>query len=561
MAKSAGFMNRSDDSTLEQLGLLSCDILYHYWQKSFDELHRAWCPLLFAGDLALIAPLQRMSALLPSTVSEKVKMKEAQRVADDFAAQAIDTNPGRNKKVPKVLGLIKQRRLAAREEVQAVMHTLSLAGLELRKPERILRPPDLKSGETRLTDASLGPMLWHTESGAAQWDVVLPEDLQELRVVLAPDEGGPLWNVHADILADASQASPVENSSCGPIVAREWPKANEDDALMQLFAPSILKELLVLVLGPWLPSSNEGGGDGEKFDKIVDLCIRATQQAEIWLRALVDDFAHDLFLVMDFQSEIFRELCIHLASRPFLDTSELFWGFVRRLLVFDSASTRLTEVVFRRSYMKQLLLLEHLETTLSCCSELESYRRHMTRAPHSTAALLAPSCRPDDLQPVQKDLLEDLKVEWNLVLFMESKTASASLLHSLCPYVLHQNYREIMSTLNAANFSLSSAAASMIEAWHPALSQSSNVEDIFNSCEDAVRRTKAGAGTMPNLSTVAMRALVKKVCNSEGQARTVQLEASDFEGPEVQGLKPKLFTPESCTAGFTAGTITTAVFF
>lgn len=47
-------------------------------------------------------------------------------------------------------------------------------------------------------------------------------------------------------------------------------------------------------------------------------------------KALVDDFAHDLFLVMDFQSEIFRELCIHLASRPFLDTSELFWGFVRR---------------------------------------------------------------------------------------------------------------------------------------------------------------------------------------------------------------------------------------
>ena len=60
---------------------------------------KAWCPLLFAGDLALIAPLQRMSALLPSTVSEKVKMKEAQRVADDFAAQAIDTNPGRSKKV------------------------------------------------------------------------------------------------------------------------------------------------------------------------------------------------------------------------------------------------------------------------------------------------------------------------------------------------------------------------------------------------------------------------------------------------------------------------------
>ena len=34
-------------------------------------------------------------------------------------------------------------------------------------------------------------MLWHTETGAAQWDAVLPEDLQELRLVLAPDEGGP----------------------------------------------------------------------------------------------------------------------------------------------------------------------------------------------------------------------------------------------------------------------------------------------------------------------------------------------------------------------------------
>ena len=167
---------------------------------------KAWCPLLFAGDLALIAPLQRMSALLPSTVSEKVKMKEAQRQEQESVALLqirVKTEPpcclsptlhGFITPRPKVLGLIKQRRLAAREEVQAVMHTLSLAGLELRKPERILRPPDLKSGETRLTDASLGPMLWHTESGAAQWDVVLPEDLQELRVVLAPDEGGPLWS-------------------------------------------------------------------------------------------------------------------------------------------------------------------------------------------------------------------------------------------------------------------------------------------------------------------------------------------------------------------------------
>ncbi|CAE7555188.1 unnamed protein product [Symbiodinium microadriaticum] len=59
----------------------------------------AWCPLLFAGDLATIAPLQRMSALLPSTVSDKVKMQEAQQFADEFAAQALEKDPSRNKKV------------------------------------------------------------------------------------------------------------------------------------------------------------------------------------------------------------------------------------------------------------------------------------------------------------------------------------------------------------------------------------------------------------------------------------------------------------------------------
>ena len=81
-----------------------------------------------------------------------------------------------------------------------------------------------------------------------------------------------LRNVHADVLADASQASTVEDFSRGPIMAREWPKvpsnrslvavpsqslllsrqrtiqANEDDALTQLFGPGILKEFLVLVL-------------------------------------------------------------------------------------------------------------------------------------------------------------------------------------------------------------------------------------------------------------------------------------------------------------------------
>ena len=210
----------------------------------------------------------------------------------------------------------------------------------------------------------------------------------------------------------------------------------------------------------------------------------------------------------------------------------------------------------RRNVTKQVLLLEHLETTLSLLFEMEGYRRHMLRAPHCTAALLAPGS-----EPVQKDLLAALKLEWDMVVRMESQTSTASLLHGLCPYTRFQNYREVMTSLNQAGFELDKTSRDMILAWHPSLSQSANIEDIFNSCEDACRRTKSGAASMPNLSTVAMRGVMKKVCNSEGQARTVQLNSSDFEGPEVQGLKPKLFTPDSFAGGHTEGTITTGVFF
>ncbi|CAE7836054.1 hemA [Symbiodinium sp. CCMP2592] len=209
----------------------------------------------------------------------------------------------------------------------------------------------------------------------------------------------------------------------------------------------------------------------------------------------------------------------------------------------------LVEVVSRRGYVKQRLLEDHLTATLACCFELESYARHLRMAPHACASLLASGTTGESLLPTQTNLLEAVKAEWSLVVRMEGKVATADLLHQLCPYVLHQCYRELMSSLAAADFCLTAECREMVSAWYPGLSQSSNVEDVFKSCEEACRRTKAGAASMPNLSIVAMRALMQKMTNGEGQARSVVLEGSDFEGPEVKALKSKLFSPESFTGG------------
>ncbi|CAE7343813.1 unnamed protein product, partial [Symbiodinium necroappetens] len=156
-----------------------------------------WCAVLFAGRVAVLPPVQRLSYLLPSTASDERKLQEAQRVADDFGSKAEETKHG-NKKVlpdgirPRVLKTIKQKRLAAREELKAVLHTISLAGMELQKPDHVLRPADSSSGEVRLFRGNQ-PFLWSPSTGNGHWDMVLESQQNRLRLVLSPDEGGPLW--------------------------------------------------------------------------------------------------------------------------------------------------------------------------------------------------------------------------------------------------------------------------------------------------------------------------------------------------------------------------------
>ena len=166
-------------------------------------------------------PLQRMSDLLASTASVETKLQEAQRAADSFAelssaAQAV----GQKKKLllgskektvpisclllplahssrrPKAISTIRQKKLAAREQLQALLHTLNMLDLELKLPEHGLHAADTANGEVRISSPD-GCFLWNANTGHAVWDKILEDDLQDLRVVLSPDEGSSMFCCYA----------------------------------------------------------------------------------------------------------------------------------------------------------------------------------------------------------------------------------------------------------------------------------------------------------------------------------------------------------------------------
>ena len=66
--------------------------------------------------------------------------------------------------------------------------------------------------------------------------------------------------------------------------------------------------------------------------------------------------------------------------------------------------------------------------------------------------------------------------------------------------------------------------------------------------QDNVRRgSKGGAAGITNLSTVGVKALYAKMLDGDGQATSVKLQDTDWEGTTVRALKQKLFQPESFT--------------
>ena len=96
---------------------------------------------------------------------------------------------------PRAIGRLRQERLASREHMRALLHSLDLLNLELSPLPVSYRAPDAEKHETREMHGNRA-FIFNHESGLAEW--VCSPDLESgadwgVRVTLHPDEGGPLF--------------------------------------------------------------------------------------------------------------------------------------------------------------------------------------------------------------------------------------------------------------------------------------------------------------------------------------------------------------------------------
>ena len=141
-------------------------------------------------------------------------MNEAEKVMDDLATRFLE--PEKNKAVstmlperimshvdrdavlscpyirPKVLGEIKQKKLAAREHLRAVLNCLNHLDLDMAIPKNVLRPVD-PTCEFRSHHGHV-PFISNKTTGCSRWDA--PNDFLDashMRLILGADEGSPLF--------------------------------------------------------------------------------------------------------------------------------------------------------------------------------------------------------------------------------------------------------------------------------------------------------------------------------------------------------------------------------
>ena len=98
---------------------------------------------------------------------------------------------------PKALGALREQRLAAKQELKAVRNILEHANFDLdtifsATPLRAIDPAHEPRAEHRLGSDVLAFHV-NTTTGECTWAAVMPGEDTTVRLVLAPDEGGPLF--------------------------------------------------------------------------------------------------------------------------------------------------------------------------------------------------------------------------------------------------------------------------------------------------------------------------------------------------------------------------------
>ena len=196
--------------------------------------------------------------------------------------------------------------------------------------------------------------------------------------------------------------------------------------------------------------------------------------------------------------------------------------------------------------VKEFLLEQHWEATLASLFEMLQYQSPLLCAPNAFACLACTKSERYDLHDVQTKVLKALKTEWEMLLCLEQDAEGSVLLHRLCPQTTWQSYRELMVTFERESWQLTPWSVDMVLAWFPQVNCSSNIEDSFNTMQDACNRGgKSGVSSMANLQALHIRSVTQKMTGKSFQPASVELTTEDWEGPEVRGLKPKMFQPST----------------
>ena len=200
------------------------------------------------------------------------------------------------------------------------------------------------------------------------------------------------------------------------------------------------------------------------------------------------------------------------------------------------------------------LLEDYLDCVFACTYEMMQYASLLQCAPHCAGGLLHgenESVREDAM----KQILQQMRDEWRVVLAMGSSASSAGTLNTFCPHTKHQVYRELHGALESSGYKVTRPVTDLLHAWFPMACSSSLVEDVFASMADSIKRgSKRETASLAGLQAVAVRATVQR-CNREDDREkltAVHLESADHEGNEVRGLRSNIWRPESAPSSFSS---------
>ena len=204
----------------------------------------------------------------------------------------------------------------------------------------------------------------------------------------------------------------------------------------------------------------------------------------------------------------------------------------------------------RRDPLTCSMIGDYLTCILTCLYELRLYSLHLQSSPAQEAALLVESPEHPKLSCTQVEIMDRMRETWSMILELEAKEDTHRMLKASCAHTRFFCFRETMTLMEEEGWELNQRTRALLSSWHPGLSMSANVEQIFNRMEDSAKRASKNAGSsLPNLQCLAIRSVNHQIARGEKGCRPVNLSTEDFEGKQIRNIRASVWRPESLSGG------------